>query len=88
MKFYVGEEQEPVDILIRYDVKLKTLSMTHKKRKELRRNVKMDQLCRDPTMLVLGEYKMKVRTLLAMSKDKFNVTLNDVDMFLLKRYQK
>ena len=57
MKFYVGEEQEPVDILIRYDVKLKTLSMTHKKRKELRRNVKMDQLCRDPTTLILGEYK-------------------------------
>ena len=31
---------------------------------------------------------MKVRTLLAMSKDKFNVALNDVDMFELKRYQK
>ena len=88
VKFHVGDEQTPVDLHIKYDVKLQNLSMTHQKKKELKRKVKFEQLITDPLMIIIPEYRMKVKTLLAQKKDSFNVYLNDVDMYDLKRYIK
>ena len=72
-----------VDLNIEYDVKKKRLCIKALKHKEVWKGFRFDEFITKPLYIYLSEYDIKVKTLLAETRDTFNVFVNDVDFYEL-----